>query len=86
MAAIKIRKGCKEEGIIRNKNSAWKLNTLPDIKKCLKKEKNIEQSFRKKDKNRKCDKRYEKQELDKGKEIQHLNNQSLMRDFEKHSP
>lgn len=38
-----------------------------------------------KDRNRKCEKRYEKQELEKGKVIEHLNNWNPTRGFKKHA-
>ena len=37
-----------------------------------------------KDRNRKCEKKYEKPELEKGKVIEHLNNWNLTREFKKH--
>lgn len=37
-----------------------------------------------KDRNRKCEKRYEKEELEKGKVIEHLDNWNPTRGFKKH--
>lgn len=79
--AIETRKGCNEKGIIRNKNSSSKLNTLPDIKISKTTDKSIEQSQKKEDKNRKHERGNMRNRLDKGKESQHINNRSLIREF-----
>lgn len=78
---IETRKGYNEKGIIRNKNSSSKLNTLPNTKISKTTDKSIEQSQKKEDKNRKHERGNMRNRLDKGKEIQHLNNRSLIREL-----